>query len=318
MGNQLINPIVTKATSLFSGNGISAGISGMQGFRKDMEDTHIATTIPNFEDHTIFAVFDGHCGDATAKYAEKHFVETLAKSPEWLTYIATQSADHLMYALTNCFIRLDSAMRINPDILASGCTAVVVIVAPRIIVCANAGDSRAIMSQIGDKNAIALSEDHKPENPAETARIKQNGGFVQNNRVNGTLAVSRGLGDFDLKQNPQQPLVSCLPEFVVRHRNYEQDEFILVACDGLWDVYKNNEAIEELRAIVKEGERDICLIAEEMLDMSLHRGSNDNISAIVVKLSSFPYNESGGGGAGVAERRAARQRASNVSSDDSS
>lgn len=97
-------------------------------------------------------------------------------------------------------------MRNNPEILASGCTAVVVIVAPRMIVCANAGDSRAIMSQIGDRNAIALSEDHKPENPNETARIKQNGGYVENNRVNGMLAVSRGLGDFDLKQNPQQPL----------------------------------------------------------------------------------------------------------------
>jgi serine/threonine protein phosphatase PrpC len=289
----------------------------MQGFRRDMEDTHIATTI---EDHAIFAVFDGHCGDATAKYAEKHFVETLAKSPEWLTYIATQSVDHLMYALTNCFIRLDSAMRNNPEILASGCTAVVVIVAPRMIVCANAGDSRAIMSQIGDRNAIALSEDHKPENPNETARIKQNGGYVENNRVNGMLAVSRGLGDFDLKQNPQQPLVSCLPEFVVRHRNYEQDEFILVACDGLWDVYKNNEAIEELRAIVREGERDIRLIAEEMLDMSLHRGSNDNISAIVVKLSPIPYTQSrdGARSGGVAERRAAREREFNKTSDDSS
>jgi serine/threonine protein phosphatase PrpC len=140
---------------------------------------------------------------------------------------------------------------------------------------------------------------------------------VENNRVNGMLAVSRGLGDFDLKQNPQQPLVSCLPEFVVRHRNYEQDEFILVACDGLWDVYKNNEAIEELRAIVREGERDIRLIAEEMLDMSLHRGSNDNISAIVVKLSPIPYTQSRDGG-GVAERRAAREREFNKTSDDSS
>jgi serine/threonine protein phosphatase PrpC len=89
MGNQLITPVTTKETSLFSGNGISAGISGMQGFRKDMEDTHIATTID--ADHTIFAVFDGHCGDAAAKFAEKHFIDTLSQSREWLTYLATQS-----------------------------------------------------------------------------------------------------------------------------------------------------------------------------------------------------------------------------------
>lgn len=306
MGNQLMSPVTEKATSHFSGNGLSAGISGMQGFRKDMEDAHIATTID--ADHSIFAVFDGHCGDATAKYAEKHFVEMLAKSPEWLTYLATQSADHLTYALTNCFIRLDSAMRNDSEILASGCTAVVVVVTPKLIVCANAGDSRAIMSQIGNKSSIALSYDHKPQNPAETARIKQNGGFVEQNRVNGLLAVSRALGDFDLKPNPQQPLVSCLPEFVVRSRSYEQDEFILVACDGLWDVYSNDEAIDEIRKIYAEGETDLRLVAEEMLDMSLNRGSNDNISAIVVKLSSILQTPNGGGGGGVAARRAERER----------
>ena len=299
MGNQLLTPVTDKVTSTFRANDIIAGISEMQGFRNSMEDTHIATTIPSAPDHTLFAVFDGHCGDAAAKFAEKHFVDVLSQSAEWLTYLATKSPVHLTDALTNCFIRVDTDMRNDPTIFDSGCTAVVVIVTPVLIVCANAGDSRAVMSQFAMRHPIALSHDHKPENPDEMARITTNGGYVQNGRVNGNLAVSRGFGDFELK--PEKPLVSCLPEFEVHIRNHDQDELIIVACDGLWDVFSNEGAIYEARDILAEGETEMSLVAEEMLDQALNKGSNDNISAIVVKLSSSFIGLRGGGG--VAARR---------------
>lgn len=298
MGNQLITPVTTKDTSLFSGNGISAGISGMQGFRKDMEDTHIATTID--ADHTLFAVFDGHCGDAAAKFAEKHFIDTLSQSREWLTYLATQSPAHLKDAITSCFFRLDTNMQNDPSILEAGCTAVVVLVTPTLIICANAGDSRAIMSQVDANDPIELSKDHKPDNPDETARILNNGGHVYNGRVNGNLAVSRALGDFDLK-----PMVSCMPDLIFHTRNHDQDEMIILACDGLWDVFTNQDAMNEVRKIFAEGETDLQLVAEEMLDQSLARGSNDNISAIIVKLSA----SSSSSGGGVLARRQIRQKA---------
>ena len=279
MGNQLINPVTEKVTSTFMANDLNAGISGMQGFRKDMEDTHIATAID--QDNSLFAVFDGHCGDAAAKFAEQHFVQTLTNSPQWLLYIATKSPVHLTEALTQCFLKVDDDMKNHPSIENSGCTAVVVVITPTLIVCANAGDSRAVMCKHGE--IIELSHDHKPDNPDETARILANGGYVQQNRVNGVLAVSRAFGDFELK-----PYVSCLPDFQIQPRTPGVNDFIIIACDGLWDVFSTSDALNEVRAIIYEGETNIALIAEEMLDLALMKGSNDNISAIVIKLSGMP------------------------------
>lgn len=81
----------------------------------------------------------------------------------------------------------------------AGCTATVVLITPTEIYCANAGDSRSVMSKGG--KAVELSKDHKPDDVAEKRRIQNAGGFVEEGRVNGTLALSRALGDFEYKSN---------------------------------------------------------------------------------------------------------------------
>jgi len=304
MGNYLESPRTEKNTE---SHGSNVGISSMQGWRISMEDTHIATNMPNADDHTLFAVFDGHGGVGAANFVAAHFVKQLAESREWDEYLATRSEPLLRQAFTQCFVELDNQMRLDETIAESGCTATVVMITPTFIICANAGDSRAVMSQ--GRTVIELSRDHKPENPEEKQRIEQNGGHVQNNRVNGMLAVSRGFGDFELKLYGQ-PLVSVLPEFVTHIRDYYQDEMIIIACDGLWDVFSNEEAIKEVRQIIwNEGETDITLVAEEMLDLSLEKGSKDNVSAIIIKLSSSSSSSSSlGGGGGVALRRQLREQ----------
>lgn len=67
------------------------------------------------------------------------------------------------------------------------------------VICANAGDSRTVLARAG--RAKEMSEDHKPENPGELSRIQRAGGFVEDGRVNGMLALSRALGDFEYKGN---------------------------------------------------------------------------------------------------------------------
>ena len=67
------------------------------------------------------------------------------------------------------------------------------------IICANAGDSRTVLGKNG--RAVEMSEDHKPENRGEMERIQRSGGFVEEGRVNGMLALSRALGDFEYKGN---------------------------------------------------------------------------------------------------------------------
>ena len=67
------------------------------------------------------------------------------------------------------------------------------------IICANAGDSRTVLGRSSGKKCEELSEDHKPDNPLEKARIEKAGGFVEENRVNGSLNLSRSIGDFEYK-----------------------------------------------------------------------------------------------------------------------
>ena len=82
----------------------------------------------------------------------------------------------------------------------AGAAASVVLITKTEIYCANAGDCRAVLSKKG--KAKDLSIDHKPNTPSEKQRIERANGFVDDNRVNGNLALSRSIGDFEYKGNP--------------------------------------------------------------------------------------------------------------------
>jgi serine/threonine protein phosphatase PrpC len=157
---------------------------------------------------------------------------------------------------------------------------------PTHFICANAGDSRAIL--VRQKRVLPLSFDHKPTNPPEESRIVAAGGKVSIKRVDGDLAVSRGLGDFSFKNRPDLPpdqqKVTCCPEILVEPRQCSQDEFIILACDGIWDVASNESCAQMVQAILDEGESDIGLVCEEILDTCLERDSRDNMTVAMVTL----------------------------------
>ena len=187
-----------------------------------------------------------------------------------------------------------------------------VFLTPTHIICANAGDSRSVYCK--GVVVVALSEDHKPDNPHERARIERAGGYVAQARVgmgpwrvDGDLAVSRCLGDFEYKQNRRLPAVeqkvSALPECRIFQRDPRRDELLILACDGIWDVMTNQECCDALRELLMEGERDMGLVAEECIMMCLDKESTDNMSAVVIAFPAAKYGE----GPGVAARVAARQ-----------
>ena len=91
----------------------------------------------------------------------------------------------------------------------TGCTATVVLISKDSIYCANAGDSRTVLARSsGTKMCEPLSDDHKPENDEERKRIEAAGGFVEENRVNGSLNLSRSMGDFEYKSKKDLPYTS--------------------------------------------------------------------------------------------------------------
>lgn len=196
----------------------------------------------------------------------------------------------------------------------SGCTAVAVLLTPTHIICANSGDSRAILCK--DNKAYPLSFDHKPANFVEYLRIQKAGGEVKMKRVDGDLAVSRGLGDFRYKRNvdmaSDEQKVSSSPEFIVTPRDVQKDEFILIGCDGIWDVITNEESAQLVQTILDEGETQVGLVCEEMLDLCFERKSKDNMTICMVvfpacKMNRVDKAKNKNGEGAVLARRAKRE-----------
>jgi len=196
---------------------------------------------------------------------------------------------------------------------SAGCTAVAVLVRGTALAVANAGDSRAVLCRAGGV-ALPLTRDHKPTDPDELARIIGAGGFVADGRVNGSLNLSRALGDAEHKQSaglgPEGQAVTAVPE--VRAATLEAgDAFLLLACDGIWDVMTHQEAVDFVSARLAAGEAP-STAAEALCDACLAPDTSgcglgcDNMSAMVVLLKPFlpeggvpaPAPAGGGGGSG--------------------
>ncbi|KAL4003523.1 Protein phosphatase 2C family protein [Acanthocheilonema viteae] len=144
----------------------------------------------------------------------------------------------------------------------SGTTACVVIVFKEKVVVGNAGDSRAVLCRNGA--AVELSVDHKPEDDIERRRIETAGGEISmDGRVNGGLNLSRALGDHFYKKNAALPLkeqmISALPD-VKQYKILQGDEFIIIACDGIWNSLTSQEAVDFVRRRINDGVslKDIC------------------------------------------------------------
>lgn len=167
---------------------------------------------------------------------------------------------------------------------------------PRRLTVANCGDSRAVLCRGG--KAVDLSEDHKPELPREEERIKKAGGHVALigpcHRVDGWgLNLSRALGDFHYKANsclpPEEQKVIAVPEICTLELT-EEDEFVVLACDGVFELNTSQEVIDIVRKQLQNGATSEKAV-EHLLDCSCSenlmqtRGrGGDNCSAIVLKL----------------------------------
>lgn len=158
----------------------------------------------------LFGVFDGHGGQEVSSFCHSHFKNTLVEQDEFV------SQDYKR-ALEKACIRIDGKLKEN-GIFVAGCTACVVLITPLIIICANCGDSRAVLKN--KTSAIALSHDHKPNLKKERKRIAAAGHFIEDERVDGALAMSRALGDLEFKNridlNPEEQAVTSLPDITIR------------------------------------------------------------------------------------------------------
>ncbi|XP_076925425.1 protein phosphatase 2C 7-like [Bidens hawaiensis] len=276
----------------------------------------INTNLTELNAH-FFGVYDGHGGCQVANYCRDRvhiaLEEEIKVMKQELIKGTTNETVQVQWekTFTSCFKKVDDDVggKTSSDIDGSdtisepvapetvGSTAVVALICSSHIIVANCGDSRAVLYR--GKEAIALSNDHKPNREDEYARIEAAGGKViqwNGHRVLGVLAMSRSIGDGYLK-----PSIIPEPEVTFTPRARD-DECLILASDGLWDVISNQEACEVAKRRIliwhkKNGglpvERAVGgpdlaaqAAAEYLTMLAMQKGSKDNISVIVVDLKS--------------------------------
>lgn len=292
-----------------SNKGVTWGFTSVIGRRKEMEDA--VAIAPGFMSRTcdhvggcaapgsrtsgetspihFFGVYDGHGGAQVAQFCAERMHGVIADEWGQDTVAVTEWQRRWEVALTNGFERTDNdvATEVASDMVGS--TAVVVVLSGCQIITSNCGDSRAVLCR--GTETIPLTVDQKPDRQDELVRIESNGGKVINwngARVLGVLAMSRAIGDRYLR-----PWIIPVPEITFTTRT-DEDECLILASDGLWDVMSNEEASEVARRLLRRRRRQLMAdgispaqtVADNLTDIALGRSSSDNISIIVIDLKS--------------------------------
>ena len=253
---------------------IDVGISEDTGYRSSMEDEHAVYRRPTLQFFSA-EVYDGHGGRRASQVAAEmitpHFLHTWNRESE------KTLSDQLPLSLflRDAYVAVDN--HLLRESVESGTTgAGLYLIADRFF-AVNCGDTKIV---IGIDEAVnELTVDHKPDAPEELERIERLGGYVISfgvSRVMGILAVSRALGDSSLK-----PFVTAEPRIAEGYLGREND-FAVIACDGVWDVLTPDIVIAITRAA-----KDAQAAAENIKTTAIDSGSTDNVTVIVLDLRAY-------------------------------
>lgn len=257
------------------------------GPKSRMEDEHIC--IDNLVSHlgasvnfpspgAFYGVFDGHGGSDAACFVKNNILKYVIDDKDFPVDVDK--------ALKSAFLKADLALADSPSLdRSSGTTALTALILGRLLLIANAGDCRAVLGKHG--RAIELSRDHKPNCKTEQLRIEKLGGSVFDGYLNGQLSVARALGDWHMKgpKGSAYPLIAE-PELQETMLTKE-DEFLIMGCDGLWDVMSSQCAVTITRKeLMQHNDPKKC--SQELVREALKRNTCDNLTVVVVCFSSDP------------------------------
>ena len=325
MGQILSSPVIDKECHQGIDDLSSFGLCSMQGWRMSMEDAHVVelniweeyvsqenqiVNEASIIDHlALYGIFYGHGSSAVAKFCGSQFCiifkEQLIES---LKHCQTNENSKTLHfsptfnrILINSIIetfqitdqRILTDQLYQNDYSGSTCTCVLISKKIETVICANAGDSRSVLAINGV--AKTLSFDHKPDLVNERSRIIAASGFVETGRVNGNLALSRAIGDFEFKTNDtvsaEEQVVTSFPDILIHKINYSNDDFLILACDGIWECLTSQECVNMVyRGIISTETNSLHDIASKIVDICCApstEGSGigcDNMTVIIVAL----------------------------------
>lgn len=222
-------------------------------------------------------MYDGHGGISTADFVETNLHFNIIQHPKFEEDPKT--------AISEAFMSTQEALKKHSERMlqstTAGSTAVVALIKGKQLYMAWAGDSLASL-YMADGTIHELVDPHKPGKPSEKERIEKLGGFVKEEaggvlRVNSAVAVSRAFGNIRHKV--------IIPEADIRVLELTgQEAFLVLACDGLWDVMQPQEVRQFVAIFLNQNGRRLKGISEALVEEALRRGSTDNVSVVFVQF----------------------------------
>lgn len=255
----------------------------VRGKREANEDAHkiicnIHKKNKNVKDINYFSLFDGHGGKEVSKFLSQKMHHLFFDKR--ISYPLNHKNVYKIYD------HIDKMLSEEYYAQYAGSTALVVMhykdkTGKQFLNIINLGDCRAVICR--DNFAFPLTKDHKPNHPEERRRIKNLGGDIlfdgRDYRING-LSVSRSFGDYDCR-----PYVTHIPELFCQALS-SKDKFIVLACDGLWDVLSNTDVVNFVISSCYDQNiqklKKCPNVAKQLTELALKKGSTDNVSVIVI------------------------------------
>lgn len=244
-----------------------SGVSEMIGKRNTLEDAHILKDFYDDYSH-IYALFDGHNGSEAARLCSKILINVFDEKKD------IENPNNL---LKDTFDTLEEEIYYNIKNAQQGTTATIIYIKKDKIYCGNVGDSKAIL--VHKDSVTQISYEHKPHDRKEFNMVKKKGGYIKDDRVQEVLSMTRSLGDIELKD-----FISSEPSlFDITIK--EDDRYIVLACDGVWDVVS-----QDLIPKFLNPEVDCDTNARIIRDLAFSLGSTDNITCIVIDVQKIYKN----------------------------
>lgn len=246
----------------------------------------------------IYAVIDGHGGSLVAENLFVDFPRLLIRHPLYKTDL-----EEAIRSTCDTIDRRYVQQTLLKTSDKSGAVATFMVVRDEELICANVGDCRSVLSRGG--RAENLTKDHTLDNKEELERVKRSNVQISKNRIYGDLAVARSFGDARHKPRSCQLLapdedleaaklvdaIIATPE-ITRKELLQQDEFVIMASDGLWDVFSSQAAVDYVRGLFTEFRSkeltvtlaDVSTVAAKLVKAAQRKGSRDNITVCIACL----------------------------------
>ncbi|XP_076902499.1 putative protein phosphatase 2C 47 [Bidens hawaiensis] len=284
--------IVESTTSCVSSTSIRSGSHTDIGLRRLNEDQHIM--VDDLSKHlgetykwglpsSFYAIFDGHGGAEAASYVKQHAMQFFFQDSDLPQSVLDNDLflKRVERSHYNAFLQADQALADECSVRCDcGTTALTVLIVGKHVITANAGDCRAVICRNG--SATQITQDHRGSTCEEKERCERLGGyFDQDGYLNGQLGVTRALGDWHMKNSKVLTAEPDVRQMVLT----DNDEFMIIACDGIWDVMSNQEAVGIVRCQLRL-HNDPQRCANELINRALRLDATDNLTAIVVCFSS--------------------------------